>query len=109
MVLSRSEHLVRRIRKHTGERPFSCHCGKQFSRLDNLPQHAQAVHADKLEQNEHLMRDLTSFHATMTAANEVSSTRGAQRAPAVACSSLNLIKQEMGSLVMHQCPGTSTG
>jgi hypothetical protein len=33
-------------RKHTGERPFTCHCGKQFSRLDNLRQHAQTVHTD---------------------------------------------------------------
>ncbi|KAF8958689.1 hypothetical protein BDZ97DRAFT_1923450 [Flammula alnicola] len=50
--------------------------GKQFSRLDNLPQHPQVVHADKLEQNEHMMHNLTSFPATMTAANEVGSTRG---------------------------------
>ncbi|KAH6907008.1 hypothetical protein BKA70DRAFT_1491834, partial [Coprinopsis sp. MPI-PUGE-AT-0042] len=58
-------------RKHTGERPFSCHCGKQFSRLDNLRQHAQTVHADKQDQNEKMMRDLTSLHATMAAANKV--------------------------------------
>ncbi|KAJ6487212.1 hypothetical protein C8R47DRAFT_1072280 [Mycena vitilis] len=59
MVFSRSEHLARRIWKHTGERPFTCRCSKQFSRLDNLRQHAQTVHADKAAQNEAMMRELT--------------------------------------------------
>lgn len=34
-------------RKHTGERPFQCHCSRKFSRLDNLRQHAQTVHVNE--------------------------------------------------------------
>jgi C2H2 transcription facotor len=34
-------------RKHTGERPFQCHCNRRFSRLDNLRQHAQTVHVNE--------------------------------------------------------------
>lgn len=34
-------------RKHTGERPFQCHCQRRFSRLDNLRQHAQTVHVNE--------------------------------------------------------------
>ncbi|KAF7328438.1 hypothetical protein MSAN_02484600 [Mycena sanguinolenta] len=37
-----------------------------FSRLDNLRQHAQTVHADKAAMNEAMMRELTSLHACMT-------------------------------------------
>ena len=36
-----------RCRKHTGERPFQCHCLRRFSRLDNLRQHAQTVHMNE--------------------------------------------------------------
>lgn len=36
-----------RARKHTGERPFTCHCQRKFSRLDNLRQHAQTVHVNE--------------------------------------------------------------
>jgi hypothetical protein len=109
-------------RKHTGERPFTCHCGKQFSRLDNLRQHAQTVHADKQEQNERMMRDLTSLHATMAAANKAGHPRGNRRAsaanggqqqqPSLASNDANgtgIIKQEDISIGMHQRPDTSTG
>lgn len=54
-------------RKHTGEKPFKCHCGRQFSRLDNVRQHAGTVHADQVERNNATMTELVRLH------NELSS------------------------------------
>lgn len=48
-------------RKHTGERPFQCHCARRFSRLDNLRQHAQTVHLNEEIPNDSLAATGTRF------------------------------------------------
>jgi hypothetical protein len=58
-VYNKNLHHADFTRKHTGERPFQCHCARRFSRLDNLRQHAQTVH-----QNEEIPQD--SLAATGT-------------------------------------------
>lgn len=47
MLSSLIGSLLMQCRKHTGERPFQCHCNRRFSRLDNLRQHAQTVHVNE--------------------------------------------------------------
>lgn len=47
MYLPCCQEFTHRDRKHTGERPFQCHCSRRFSRLDNLRQHAQTVHVNE--------------------------------------------------------------
>ncbi|KAJ7076527.1 hypothetical protein C8R44DRAFT_826766 [Mycena epipterygia] len=76
MVSSRSEHLARYIR-----RPSAAlrHIVLQFSRLDNLRQHAQTVHAAKADLNESTTRGFTDLQATMWGGEEEGEAGGGGR------------------------------
>ncbi|KAG0143557.1 hypothetical protein CROQUDRAFT_672888 [Cronartium quercuum f. sp. fusiforme G11] len=81
MEFTRAEHLARHERKHTKEKPFLCHCGKSFSRLDNWRQHKISVHKDDTEQNASTEIRLVQVHKAMQRDNNIrrAATIAAQR------------------------------
>lgn len=74
-----------KYRKHTGERPFQCHCARRFSRLDNLRQHAQTVHVNEEIPGDSLaatgtrfQRQIRTNHVRPAGARSRASTAGSQ-------------------------------
>lgn len=63
---------------NTGEKPFACRCGKSFTRLDNLRQHASTIHADEPEANEELF---TRLAAHMPRSGQRARRQAAQKKP----------------------------
>lgn len=71
LKLQSSVHLIvgKMIkRRHTGERPYTCRCGRTFSRLDNVRQHASIVHREELEDNALMLEELTTLHHSLSLA-----------------------------------------
>ena len=72
-----------------------CRCGKSFTRLDNLRQHATTIHADEVEANEELFTRLAAHMPRSGQRTRKPSTQGRQKKRASGMASPSLPPDEV--------------
>ncbi|KAH9813404.1 hypothetical protein DFH28DRAFT_1173966 [Melampsora americana] len=70
-TFSRIEHLARHERRHTKAKPFKCHCGKVFSRLDNWRQHKNSLHKSSDVENAETEEILVQVQKGLQSSNKL--------------------------------------